>query len=1595
MQGKTSRKKAVNNKSKKKKTMIIANKKKKHLPQHMLMKKLQMVLFNNRNLRSNMYTLQQNHKLFMSNMRQQRGGAAAMAGNYTNFVNTVPGPDNFDGINFHIGRYGQQLSYVPQGHADNCQYQSTFLIDSHHDVMIRPKANDEKGILYTMVNNQPIYQFCSGKLQKLPGSIIKASYEENYAPQYYTNGANYKFICEIVDVFSYLCVIPGVNSILDSAGVRKYDNAGVKGITKMRTIYGTSTEILRRMREKVNIFFTHLQNVIAHARPAKSVTILPPYCINTTVGRFFPLSGYFSHDLLLYQYFKNKGLNPGFGGTNLINATIPPGGDGNYNIMYTDGNNIALINPVNNQLVVDLGGNLTTYYRYIALYVFKCVWDVVLINIKQEFYYRNPRCTYENQVMFETAYDFLKQLTFVELSDDGRQVLAYHPNHPPPNNSILFSVSQAAFVNEINPPNTGTARSDGNNDSTEFAKYIKNALTNYLGNEANYESTDGELVRLYVSRIFKYSGDTSHLIYALLVRQAFMTTNANMENVSISVYMEEMPLSYRTMLLYNDPDLLGVGGINLFINKLVQYENLVTFKVDNVEGEQADDNNQPDETYIYALKSESWVDIFNNEIASLDRFLKDLPQLFMPDFIFHNQTNSFCGTILQDNIVLGKALLLFKYLNIIIKLPLVSIIRQLCIDTKSAIIQKNENFQVQLHQRLTQYTYGQDNELIAQLITQITSTVNQEQFENDNVNNTEPPPYNKQQYHKLSFELLKVLQNINIPATTLQPDDTSFNNLNSYINNNNDTYSSNSDIDMMKQLFIQTRNTIQKIFGTANQAGQFEASELHKSFQYIINSFNRNNADPDHKYFNESYTYISQILLKYCHTSDTSGVGIYGNDQHTFIDQFNYIKERITKLSAIYDKLDNLSKIITSTSGNNRYRYEVSLSHETIGREQVSPEVVGVIKSKTSGVLSVKNRTIANPDPTKRTEKVPTPFEKLSQFKGLLSKTISSIQDKLSFWGVITNQGHDPVPGIMNNQVTMYRKIVKFTNQTIRVEQGMIINQYKNDMKSLMSIKSLIINIGNKLTELDTKTFKKGKFDNLFTVKRNDKKRGVVGKGVSLIFPQTYLTQHNEEIKELSGIIQSITSLDDLLRQNNLDVSENVIETFNVHLSGLIAVKISKETARDKTIFNWAYNINDDQLDLAFQESSDKSKDKSTNNSDPLQLLEEFKLIKKFCKDNLDTISEQHGGAAASQGEVNQNIRAYELDQYDNFDKHYLVNLLFKSYLSRRGVDETVPHDINMFNLYNLQTYFYSEMISQKYLNYYNVLILNDTLLNINTVGNKYRRCLVFFYVFILLLSPSQRYEWFYDCNMYQRRDNDDNTIYHISLKDGSIHQLNVIFTDQKGQDVVSVSSEYPIQIFYSVRGNDIGRYKAFMIYSELINDRGVTVPIIIKFYLPLRQRLFIDFVEKDIIPCLLNMFSTEDFDNLFSGMKSSICVSNFPPPAPVHVDHILRCHTYTACLNLPIIGINVENINMFQGNIKDMCDRVHHIIKDIDNSATALEEEEIITGKRRIETESERQSQRCRVNEVQGEQDIAVHQLRLPSTQNNQVRPPPPPLET
>ena len=726
-----------------------------------------------------------------------------------------------------------------------------------------------------------------------------------------------------------------------------------------------------------------------------------------------------------------------------------------------------------------------------------------------------------------------------------------------------------------------------------------------------------------------------------------------------------------------------------------------------------------------------------------------------------------------------------------------------------------------------------------------------------------------------------------------------------------------------------------------------------------------------------------------------------------------------------------------------------------------------------------------NPYPTKRTEKVPTPFEKLSQFKGLLSKTISTIKEKLSFWGVIVlnrdgsvnpDNSNATVRTIMSDQNTAYVKISQLISQLNITETcNILISQTKSEMKTRMSIKSLIINIGNKLTELDSITLKKGSSDNLFTAKRNDKRRGAVGEGASLIFHQKYLSQHNEEIKQLSGIIQSISNLSDLLGQS--DLAQDVIGTFEVQLSGLIHVKISKEMARDKTIFNWAYNNHDDQLDLAFQGSLDKSKDKSTNNSDPLQLLEEFKVIKNFFISRMLNVTiaagPQGGGAAADATVANgivlseraQNIRDYELEQYDDFDKHYLLNLLFKSYLSRKGAERT-DHG-PMFNLYNLQTYFYSEIISQKYLNYYNILIQEATLYT-STVGNNYRRCLVFFYVFMLLLSPCQRYEWFNDnihsadsylennhdpndnfdfkhynslqyqiklCNLIQnfleniiglieRRElytlnhlqysmeqlnymlvltrqvtpprhlsemisqlqgmmrqlhdiiiiqgrllrepeisemisqlqgmmeqlqnfrrylyrllnepsQTNNNNLHISLKGFTAWTVSrpsrppfVRFSDVNERQQYLVSNEEPIKILYSgIRDDGLGRYFSFMIYSELIDDYGNIFPINIKFYLPLTKSIFINFVENEIIPCILNMFSTEDFDNLFSGINSSICVYNNP-----------ECHNQFEFLDLPRIGMNVTNIDTFTGTIKVMNETVHEFIQHIDTQTLDID---------------------------------------------------------
>jgi hypothetical protein len=693
MQRKTSKNKVSKNRSKKN-AMVLVSKKKKHIPQHILMKKLQKIMFNNRNLRSNMYTLQQNHKLLMSNMRQQKGGLLINNGTVNgDYDMAIPGRFNVpyvgtnskyyygryngkknaddkpiydglpqynsDGINFHIGKYGQQLSYTDDN-TKHCQVRNTKNIDTHHDEIILPKANDPNGIFYTLVTNQPIYQFCSGKLKKLPGNIIKACYEEVYSPQVITPAdvKNRKYICEIVDVFSYLCVIPGVNSILDSAGVRRYDDAGIKGIKKIETIYGKGKSILEKMKNKVKRIFTHLSN--SSTRNATKKQILPPYCRHPDLGPNFLLSGFFSHDLLLCKYFLYKQINLNFTYETVSINDVRPW-------LLQNTNNNPTLDFVQTGLIPD------HYYKLVALYVFKCVWDIILINIKQEFLYRNFECHEDikdiqnlNSIkineLFEYAYQFLMKLNFVDISNDGREVLAIHPDYHGAGagaDPIKFSVSQAALVNIINPAGVGKPRSDGNAESRNFALYILRALENYFiqvpppdTSHIDYVATTNA-IRIFISRIFKYSGDTSHLIYALLVRSAFMTTKVNMENVSISIYLSEMPLSYRTMLLYNDPDLLGEGGISLFINKLEQYESLVTFKND------PDYEYNPDETDIYALTNESWVNIFENEINSLKKFQKELVELMMPDYLYYDSTYKFVsGSLQSEGNNICKALLL-------------------------------------------------------------------------------------------------------------------------------------------------------------------------------------------------------------------------------------------------------------------------------------------------------------------------------------------------------------------------------------------------------------------------------------------------------------------------------------------------------------------------------------------------------------------------------------------------------------------------------------------------------------------------------------------------------------------------------------------------------------------------------------------------------------------------------------------------------------------------------------------------------------------------------------------------------------------------
>jgi hypothetical protein len=1092
------------------------------------------------------------------------------------------------------------------------------------------------------------------------------------------------------------------------------------------------------------------------------------------------------------------------------------------------------------------------------------------VNIKQEFYYRNQHCVdvqsggYEDPDAFEVAYKFLKQLTFNDISEDGREVYAFHPNRSTHSGNIKFSVSQAAMVNVINPPGVGKARSDGNAASTNFALYIKNALKNYL-DEANYNNDYKKKVRIYVARIFKYSGDTSHLIYALLVRSAFRQTNVKMENVSISVYLEEMPLSYRTMLLYNDPDLLGEGGINLFINKLANYESLVTFKIDDDDDTDFEPN--PKETYIYALNSESWIDIFNNEMSSLDRFCNDLPQLFMQDYLFYIATDIFVHDTAFQEGKLKNAVLLFAGIQNLNKEPHIVAQAHAPDYTNRAIYAAQITFivafcksgqliptppEVIINISGTNYT---PNDILKKLYENPISpfvkasydyilgylkghqpaitllpelVVPMRKLEEQIQGQPQPPSQDtlqklKQETAKVSYEILKInLNKLNYtvavngnikyefmkriysaspnpptPEPPVLPDDFI------YISSNNNV--------LIKQFHDSTIAQMTSIFGSVetNHDGHVVTADTEKAFKdfafattdvqvnratlamdgitipddvisspenlnckidevfsFILKTFKQKPDDNVYKYLFWRYYDLRNVILNwfklYKHKHNLTTDDYVTNLYHCYII-LKFIRKYLLEVTH-----NNIIK----TQGTKRviHNYAIGIkSIDSIVQYNVSS---GIEYSPGYKVEGQQTELSAGIFKTTRKKGSETPFSKFSELKTAFTRLITTIESKFGYWGLSLEQHQfvTTVPHTSESQHGSYKKyygsntslskqnyktLWNKVSQVTQPEGGEQINLNKamTNIGKDLTIKKLIISIYNKLSEFGNNIATEGTHANLFTTSILRKYK--YSENGSLIFTEKYLKDNQSDISTINGLIILIQNLKVLTSAEN-----KVVNAFKEHLKRLIRKKQRIPvigTDDDNTVFSWVnkkttpgFSGEDfsDDANTKFAEwitKSSKSK-RDTGDDATSLLLDDFKKVLKFyIQENVHVVPQQLQGGGQVGGAAQQ-LRLYnwgdniddDIDEDNYYDKSYLTSLFYQAWLTSQDVNDELKE------IYKYQAYVYAELIYEKYTDYYNKTII-QSFGNGFTENSYNRRRLVFFNIYLALLSPCQRVDFFRD----------------------------------------------------------------------------------------------------------------------------------------------------------------------------------------------------------------------------------------------------------
>ena len=226
-----------------------------------------------------------------------------------------------------------------------------------------------------------------------------------------------------------------------------------------------------------------------------------------------------------------------------------------------------------------------TVLQTISLYACNLFWITLLNHILADYNTRDPNTSvpqcYGNDQIFNKAITYLKLIKFTKISFYKQGSFNTFPETlmaelPESNKNIPFNLSKETCASILIGAHGDHSVLSGSKSATDFLTALKSDAIKWLKAHPSKDVDENNFL-IFIARILKYSGDTSHLHMAVCIYKAYEYIN-EAENLTINLYLSERPLGYRACVLQQYyPELKK--KLNIIINDVTVYNQLMDHKI--------------------------------------------------------------------------------------------------------------------------------------------------------------------------------------------------------------------------------------------------------------------------------------------------------------------------------------------------------------------------------------------------------------------------------------------------------------------------------------------------------------------------------------------------------------------------------------------------------------------------------------------------------------------------------------------------------------------------------------------------------------------------------------------------------------------------------------------------------------------------------------------------------------------------------------------------------------------------------------------------------------------------------------------------------